>query len=55
MSKYKTYTFVQDGGNGVIYLSAESEQDAEKLLIDIVKYPDDWSLEDVNESETNFY
>lgn len=42
----RTFIFVQKNGSGVITLSAPSFEEAHFELIQIVKHPTDWRVED---------
>lgn len=42
----KNFIFIQDNGNGVLILSAPSFEEAHYLLIQTVKHPADWRVED---------
>jgi hypothetical protein len=42
----RTFLFIEQNGNAVITLSAETYQEAEQYLAELVKEPNDFRVED---------
>jgi len=47
----KTYTLVEKNGNGVLYLSALNEPHLDELVKDMLRRPNDWYIDGIDEVE----
>ena len=51
MAKVKTFMFIEKNGDGVLTLSATDFEDANQILEEKVKHPDEWRVEDEDGDE----
>ena len=49
MNGLKTFTFFEKNGNAAIYFDATSNEEAEEILAEKTKYPDNWVMEEFDE------
>jgi len=45
----KTYTFVQKNGSATMYLSANNDDESEIILQELVKDPEEWRFDGVED------
>ena len=47
--EYKSFEYAERNGDAVLVFSEEIEEDAERRLKEIVKFPTSWRLSDIRE------